>query len=178
MGAAEGSHLRTRWCDGRPGVGARVWGQVTGSDRVAGWRGGLCERARWTMIAGMSRALVVDDAATFRRALVRMLVRRGLDTDEASDGAAALTALAAPRDVAVVMIDCMMPGMNGVELIARLRRDARYDGVKLVLVTGLEECGASELATVAGADAVLLKPFREAELAAVLDRLGVPRRAA
>lgn len=126
----------------------------------------------------MTRALVVDDAPMLRRAMVRMLVRRGLDVGEVGDGPAALATLAAGPVVAVVMIDCIMPSMNGVDVIARLRREPRYDAVKLVLVTGLEEGGATELARVAGADAVLLKPFREAELAAVLDRLGVPRQAA
>jgi CheY-like chemotaxis protein len=119
----------------------------------------------------MTKALVVDDAASFRRAIARMLGRRGYEVREAADGPAGLAALAAGPDVAVMMIDCMMPGMTGLELIARIRRERRFDGVKLVLVTGLEEAGATDVASVAGADAVLLKPFRELELAATLDRL-------
>lgn len=126
----------------------------------------------------MTKALVVDDAATFRRAIVRMLGRRGFEIVEAADGASCLAALASDADVAVVLIDCMMPGMTGVEAIARIRRDRRFDAIKLVLVTGLEEGGATELATVAGADAVLLKPFRDVQLAATLEQLGVVRQAA
>lgn len=125
----------------------------------------------------MPKALVVDDAVIVRRAMARMVSRRGFEVAEAVDGPSALAALAADGDVALVLVDCLMPGMTGLDVIAHLRADARHDAVKLVLVTGLDERGAETLSGVNGADAVLLKPFRDSELRALIDRLGLQQAA-
>jgi CheY-like chemotaxis protein len=124
----------------------------------------------------MTMAMVVDDEGTFRRAIVRVLRRGGFEVCEAADGAAGLAALDARPTVALALIDYVMPGMGGLEVIARLRRDPRFDRTKLVLVTGLCD-GCAELSRVAGVDVVLLKPFGERDLLDVLARLGFARPA-
>jgi CheY-like chemotaxis protein len=126
----------------------------------------------------MKHVLVIDDAATFRRGVARMLRRMGFVVQEAGDGAAGVAELAARPSPDLVMVDCCMPGMTGLEVIAHIRRDRAFDATRLLLVTGLEDGVAGELALMAGADAVLLKPFREAALLAQLDVFGLMRNVA
>jgi DNA-binding response OmpR family regulator len=67
-------------------------------------------------------ALVVDDDRAIRRLLVTALSRVGVALDEAPDGAAAMERLRAkPYDV--LLLDMMMPKMNGMEVLARMERD-------------------------------------------------------
>lgn len=123
----------------------------------------------------MMRALVIDDATMFRRAVARMLSRRGFTVQEAADGPGGLAALGDGR-FDLVLVDCIMPGMTGPEVISRVRADGSLGLAKVVLVTGLEEQPDGPLGI--GADAVLLKPFREAALLSTLDQLGLARQVA
>ena len=122
----------------------------------------------------MMQALVIDDQAIVRRAFARMLSRLGFAVHEADDGLAGLGALAARPDLQLVMVDCRMPGISGIEVIAQIRRERRYQRTKVMMVTGLDDPIAGELALVAGADGVLIKPFGERELRAQLDHVGLP----
>lgn len=126
----------------------------------------------------MTNVLVIDDQATFRRAITRLLRRSGLVVIEAGDGESGLALAVAQPSIALVMVDCKMPGISGFEVITSLRRDRRFDRTKIVMVTGLEDDVATELAIVAGADGCLTKPFTEAALIAQLDRVGVHRQVA
>ena len=69
----------------------------------------------------MSRILVVDDDKPIRNLVATVLQRRGLSIDAAPDGVTALQ-LMAQNDYAVAIVDLMMPGMNGIELLDRVRR--------------------------------------------------------
>ena len=122
----------------------------------------------------MMQALVIDDQAIVRRVFARMLRRLGFAVHEADDGLAGLGALAARPDLQLVMVDCRMPGISGIEVIAQIRRERRYQRTRVMMVTGLDDPIAGELALVAGADGVLIKPFGERELRAQLDHVGLP----
>jgi len=99
----------------------------------------------------MSRILVVDDEPDQRFLLRRVFEKAGHVVVDAGDGAAALTAVAeSPPDL--VVTDIMMPVMDGVELIRRLRSDPVTAGIPILSVSG-----DSHLA--GGADAVLPKPY-------------------
>ena len=76
---------------------------------------------------------------------------------------------------AVVLLDLMMPGMDGRALVAAIRADPRYQAVRLVLTTGYT---SSKVRAGIPADAVLTKPFGVKELLAVLRKVGVPPQAA
>jgi anti-anti-sigma factor len=129
--------------------------------------------------ATAGRVLVADDNADMRAYVVRLLAPR-YAVRAVADGRQALeAALADPPDL--VVSDVMMPELDGVELLAALRADARTARVPVVLLSARagEEAAVEGLA--AGADDYLVKPFSAQELVARVDahlHLGRARRAA
>jgi DNA-binding response OmpR family regulator len=123
---------------------------------------------------GVMTVLLIDDSLTFRRELGRMLVDAGYTVVEAGSGEDGLRAAATLRPGAIV-VDGVLPGMDGPTVIRHLRLDAALRGVPCVLLTGSE--GAGELhALESGADAFIRK---EEDPAVVLAKLrAVLRRAA
>jgi CheY-like chemotaxis protein len=107
------------------------------------------------------RILVVDDSAALRENLQECLELEGYRVTAAADGQRALDALAVEPPPAVVVLDLLMPGMDGRELVRRIRADARLEGLRLVVTTG--HPSASVRAGIA-ADAFLQKPFGVEEL--------------
>ncbi|MCA9283883.1 MAG: response regulator, partial [Phycisphaerales bacterium] len=80
------------------------------------------------------RVLVVDDSATVREVERQLLSRAGYDVDTAIDGVDGWNALSAGRyDLLVSDVD--MPRMNGIELVRRLRADARFASLPVVIVS-------------------------------------------
>jgi CheY-like chemotaxis protein len=126
----------------------------------------------------MKRLLVIDDEPYVRDALKRVLEDDELSVDVAADAEAALVQLKGQAyDLAIV--DIIMPGMDGVELIRRLR--AEFPAMRVVVISGggnfeLSGYGPEAVttraylaaATSVGADAVLAKPFETAELEALI----------
>jgi CheY-like chemotaxis protein len=132
------------------------------------------------LLAGR-RVLVVDDDATNRLVLREMLLSWRCEPDEASDGWEALERLQAvaggERAFELVLVDYQMPEMDGASLARRIRMDARFAGVPLVLLTSIPQ--HAEGATVTGFAACLAKPLRQAVLLETLvDVVGrpLPRR--
>ena len=113
--------------------------------------------------------LVVDDNAALRENLAEALELEGYAVAVAANGDAALARLAEEPRPGVVLLDFMLPGMSGADLLARIRGDPRLAGVRVVMTTG--SVGIRALAR--GADAVLMKPFGVRELLATLRRVGV-----
>jgi CheY-like chemotaxis protein len=114
------------------------------------------------------RILVVDDNAALRENLAECLEGEGYEVAVAHDGPAALARLAEGFLPGAVLLDLMMPGMDGREVAAAIRTDPRYNAVRLVLTTGLPSARAR-----VGVDAVLAKPFGVKELLEALRRVGV-----
>jgi CheY-like chemotaxis protein len=82
------------------------------------------------------RILVVDDDDSFRYATVRMLADAGFETADAPDYRAALDILEDPKPLAVLLIDLVIPGVNGFAL-ARMARMRRHK-LKVVYLTGFD----------------------------------------
>lgn len=78
--------------------------------------------------------LVVDDDPMTREMLRRILSKRGWSVAEAADGTAALSILGRTRPAAVVL-DLMMPGMDGFEVLDTMRREAKWRDIPVVVVT-------------------------------------------
>ncbi|GAA4542391.1 SpoIIE family protein phosphatase [Pseudonocardia xishanensis] len=117
--------------------------------------------------AQFSRVLVADDNADMRDYLRRLLADR-YTVEAVPDGRSALdSALADPPDILVT--DVMMPGIDGLELLARLRADPRTARVPVLLLSARAGQEAAVEGLVAGADDYLVKPFAAPELLARVD---------
>jgi CheY-like chemotaxis protein len=116
-----------------------------------------------------ARILVVDDNDALRENLTEALELEGYEVAAAADGAKALARLGEDPPFGVVLLDLMMPGMDGRELLQRIRQDPRLGAVRVVLTTG--HTGSRARAGI-NADAYLTKPFGVRELLAALRRVG------
>ncbi len=109
------------------------------------------------------RILVVEDDATIRRGLRDALRSEGYDVLEAADGGAGL-ALGLTEDPDLVVLDLMLPGLDGFEVLRRLREDGVETPVLVLTARALERDRVRGLDL--GADDYLVKPFGLAELLA------------
>ena len=110
-----------------------------------------------------SRILIVDDEPQNRALLEVMLKVEGFVFESASSGEEALAAIAAqPPDL--VLLDVMMPGMDGIEVAAKIKGAPATQDIPIIMVTSLEDRDFKMLGLNAGADGVLTKPVDRAEL--------------
>ncbi|HZG49831.1 MAG TPA: response regulator transcription factor [Thermoleophilaceae bacterium] len=109
--------------------------------------------------------LVVDDEPTITEVVSRYLERAGYATRVAADGPAALR-LASESAPDLVVLDLMMPGMDGLEVMRRLRERER---VSVILLTAKGEHSDRIIGLRLGADDYVVKPFSPAELVARVD---------
>lgn len=127
----------------------------------------------------MSTILLVDDDDTLREVVADYLRRDGLEVVEAADGHQAL-AHAATRTPDAVVLDLMLPGINGLEVFRRLR--AHAVGLPVLMLTALGDEEDRVIGLEMGADDYVAKPFSPRELVlrvqALLRRSGTaPHRA-
>jgi sigma-B regulation protein RsbU (phosphoserine phosphatase) len=106
----------------------------------------------------VKRVLIVDDEAMNRDVIAMVLRKEGLEVAEAPDGAAALTLLEEER-FGMVLMDLMMPVMDGYAAIAAIRAEPRHRTLPVVVVTALNDQGSVARAMELGADACIIKPF-------------------
>ena len=102
--------------------------------------------------------LVVDDEPEVRKVVRSVLEADGYQVAEAADGPAALTLLnsiGGPRGPHLVVLDVMMPGIDGIEVC----RQIPHDRMKVVMLTARDDAETRQRAEDAGADAYLTKPF-------------------
>ena len=111
--------------------------------------------------------LVVDDEPTIAEVVSRYLERAGYHTRIATDGAQALEAAAEQRPDLVVL-DLMLPRIDGLEVMRRLR-DQDRDRIAVILLTAKGEESDRVIGLRLGADDYVVKPFSPAELVARVD---------
>jgi two-component system sensor histidine kinase/response regulator len=124
------------------------------------------------------RVLVVEDNPVNQAVAEGMLRVLGFEVDLARDGNEALVRLGVGGYAAVLM-DCMMPGLDGFETARELRRREQVSGLArahIVAVTASAMAGDRERCLAAGMDDYLAKPFTVETLGAVLARSGPPPR--
>jgi CheY-like chemotaxis protein len=100
--------------------------------------------------------LVIDDVEMFRNVVVHALKGAGHSALSAPDGTAGLQMLET-TNVDLILLDMAMPKMTGVEFLERLRADARFKHLPVVVVTALSQSPQSKSIAALGAQAHLLK---------------------
>ncbi|MDP1737109.1 MAG: response regulator transcription factor [Caulobacter sp.] len=114
------------------------------------------------------RILIIEDDLEAAEAMARGLGEAGYDCTHAADGAAGLTA-AQKRGFDVLIVDRMMPKMNGVEVVSTLRREG--DATPVLFLSALGEVADRVDGLTAGADDYLVKPYAFPELIARVEAL-------
>lgn len=120
------------------------------------------------------RLLVVDDAEGIRTYLANLLEMRGYRVDTAEDGRSALELLQAGAAPDVVLLDIMMPGIDGIETLRRIRES--FADLPVVMLSVVGKANTIVEAMRLGANDFLNKPFEEDELEATLAKV-LSRRA-
>jgi HAMP domain-containing protein/CheY-like chemotaxis protein len=112
--------------------------------------------------------LLVDDDARNIFALSSVLERRGMEVLTATTGSEAIAVLGARSDVAIVLMDIMMPGMDGYETIQAIRSDPTYRRLPILALTAKAMKGDREKCLEAGASDYLAKPVNIQQLISAL----------
>ncbi len=111
-------------------------------------------KSRWTL--GKS-ILVVDDEPMARTLLRLMLVRSGYEVVEAFDGIDALEKIASHR-IDLVILDVMMPGMDGFDVCRTIRANADYEHIPVIMLSAKNDLQSTKQGLKAGAVKYLTKP--------------------
>lgn len=121
------------------------------------------------MSQSQPRVLVVDDEQPLRE-LVVVTLGDSYSCDEAADGDAALERLRTER-YDVVVLDVMMPGRSGIDVLRAMRADEALKDVSVVVMSAWQSSQDIDSALEAGANGFLPKPFRAEELDATVRTL-------
>ncbi len=123
----------------------------------------------------MGRVLVVDDEPDVLLLCRLNLQQRGHELLEASGGARALE-LARERHPDVIVLDLMMPGINGYDVLEALQEEEATSDIPVLVLTAKSLRADRERAHGLGASAFLTKPFMPSELCEMVDSLLSPDR--
>jgi len=118
----------------------------------------------------MSRILVVDDELTVRALLRDVLEMEGYEVTEAEDGPQALVALDQAKPD-LVLLDIMMPGMSGIEVLSKIRTEMKMHDLPVVLLTAAGDDDTTWAGWTTGASLYLNKPFDHVNLLTWIERL-------
>ena len=115
----------------------------------------------------IGRALVVDDSSVNRLVLVRRLETLGLDVSQAENGMEALALLGArPGEVDVVLLDVIMPELDGYQTLAAMKADESTRHIPVLITSSVEELDSVVRCIELGATDYLTKPINASILAA------------
>ena len=115
----------------------------------------------------MPRVLIVEDDPAVARLLERILAHQGLEASSFADGESA-EAVWSAGEIDLVLLDAMLPGIDGLTLTRRMRE--RGDRTPVILVSAREVAAMQQAAEEANVDAYLAKPFSHDELLALVRR--------
>jgi len=116
------------------------------------------------------RVLLAEDEPNIVESLTFLLERAGFDVASEMDGQAALeAALADPPDV--MILDVMLPSVDGFEVLRRLRADTQAHDLPILMLTAKGQREDRETALGSGASMFMTKPFSNSEVIAAVTRL-------
>lgn len=133
--------------------------RLVGTNAPVGERRGD-ERIRASLGA---RVLVVDDSATIRAVLGKMLAQDSYEVLVAADGESAVT-LAQAQLPDLIFLDIVLPGMSGFAVLRALRRDSRTRTTPIIMMSGNQQATEQFYVQRFGADGFIKKPFGRAEV--------------
>jgi twitching motility two-component system response regulator PilH len=119
----------------------------------------------------MSMVLVIEDSAPQREMITELLRGSGLEVTAASDGVEALAQIQAGQHPDLVVLDIVMPRMNGYEVCRRLKADPSTQNVPVILCSSKGEEFDRYWGMKQGADAYIAKPFQPTELVGTVKQL-------
>lgn len=114
---------------------------------------------------GQPRVLVVDDEAAIREMIEFALKKAGMQVQLAANAHEALVAISEQRPD-IILLDWMMPGVSGVDLTRRLRRDSYTEDIPIIMLTARVTEDDKVRGLEAGTDDYVIKPFSPRELVA------------
>ena len=117
-----------------------------------------------------ARILAVDDSPTIRALVSRALKAAGFEVFLASDGVEGVGALE-DADPHLIITDINMPRLDGFGLIESVRARADYGGVPILVLTTESGADLKARARAAGATGWIVKPFDDAQLISIIDRV-------
>jgi len=106
--------------------------------------------------------LIVDDERANRDLMVAMFEAEDMNLVTAADGLQALASVA-ERPPDLILLDVMLPGMNGIGVLRRLKGDPATADIPVIMVTALDDYESRTRVLESGADEVLTKPISAAE---------------
>lgn len=141
---------------------------------VAGTQHDLCSQANG-FDADKPKILVVDDHSASRMTAVALLAMEGYEVIEADSGAAAI-AMVAQKQPDLILLDVMMPEMDGFEVCHIIKQDEQTRQIPVIFITALNDKRSRIRGIEAGAGDFLTKPFDRLELAARVKSLVQQKR--
>lgn len=118
----------------------------------------------------MARVLIIEDDASIRANLCRLLGLQGHEVAEAGDGQSGI-ASARRMQPDLILCDIVMPGLDGFAVLQALRADPATARIPFVFLTASAEPGDRHLGIEQGADAYVTKPFQMERLTAIISEL-------
>jgi two-component system chemotaxis response regulator CheY len=121
----------------------------------------------------MPTAMVIDDSRAIRMILAGILGELGYEVRQAVNGKDALAQADQDTDLSLFLVDWNMPEMNGLEFVQQVRKDARFAGVPVMMVTTETEINQVVRALEAGANEYVMKPFTKDMIQEKLRIMGI-----
>jgi len=121
----------------------------------------------------MRRILIVDDSRVMRLVMRRIVESLGFEVDEAEDGQQALERLRAAGPPDAVILDIVMPVLDGLSCLRAMRQDPLLSACPVIVCTTKAEPEEIEAAVAAGANEYVMKPFTDEILADKLRQVGL-----
>ncbi len=112
----------------------------------------------------LGRILVADDEPHIRRVLAVLLEKAGYGVVQASDGLDALQHVNGPADFDVILLDLMMPGATGIDILRHVRQHEERSRTPVIILTAKGQETDRQAALAGGADDFLTKPFSPKKL--------------
>ncbi len=119
----------------------------------------------------MTTVMIVDDSISLREMISGMLSRSGVDVISVGDGIEALKQIEQIKQLDLVVLDIVMPNMNGYELCRHIKKNPKTQNVPVVMCSSKSEEFDRYWGIKQGADAYISKPFHPEELLSTIKQL-------